>query len=283
VPLLIAALIVGSALLHAFWNALLKRQRDPEGASVALLAVAGASAAAIAVALRGAGPSFPSAAGLGWALAAGLCEGGYFVTLALAFRAAPFGMVYAIARGGSLALVWPVSVLLLGEGVTPLAVGGALGVAAGLALLGLERLGDLSGRGVAWAAACAACIAGYHLSYKAALATSAAPPAIFATGICVALPVALARLGPGGWRRAVAALRDGPVGVTAAGLLCTASFLAFLVALARGGAGAALTLRNSSVVFALALAWLMGERPGRRQVAGTLGVALGAVLIGWPR
>jgi drug/metabolite transporter (DMT)-like permease len=71
--------------------------------------------------------------------------------------------------------------------------------------------------------------------------------------------------------------------IGAAGVLCTVSFLVFLSALARGGAGAAVTLRNTSVVFALLLAWALGERPGRRQITGTVAVALGAVLLGWPR
>jgi drug/metabolite transporter (DMT)-like permease len=70
--------------------------------------------------------------------------------------------------------------------------------------------------------------------------------------------------------------------VMGAGVLCAASFLLFLVALARGGAGAAVTLRNTSVLFALLLAWMMGERPGRWQVAGILGVAAGAMILGWP-
>jgi hypothetical protein len=35
-------------------------------------------------------------------------------------------------------------------------------------------------------------------------------------------------------------------------------------------------------IFALLLAWSIGEHPGRRQITGTAGVALGSVLLGWP-
>jgi drug/metabolite transporter (DMT)-like permease len=126
-------------------------------------------------------------------------------------------------------------------------------------------------RGVTWAIVCAGFIAGDHLCYTCALSTGAKPSAVFASGLVVALPASVASLGWSGW--AAAALRASPAVVAVAGLLCTASLLAFLSALALGGAGAAVTLRNTSVLFALLLAWGIGERPGRRQVAGTVGVA----------
>jgi drug/metabolite transporter (DMT)-like permease len=279
-PPLVVTLIVASALLHALWNAALKRQHDPEGASVAVLAVA--ALAAFGALPLSAGPAFPGGSGLAWSLAAGLCEGGYFITLGLAFRAAPLGIVYTVARGGALVAVWPASVLWMGEVLTPrLAIGTGL-LLAGLGLVGLDRRGRASLQGLLWALLCAIFIAGYHLAYKCALETGAAPVGVFATALAVALPVNVARLGLGELRRPVAALRDSPLLVVAAGLLCTASFLVFLSALARGGAGAAVTLRNTSVLFALLLAWLLGERPGRPQVVGTVSVALGAVVMGWP-
>jgi drug/metabolite transporter (DMT)-like permease len=68
----------------------------------------------------------------------------------------------------------------------------------------------------------------------------------------------------------------------ATGTLCTLSFALLLTALARGGAGAVLTLRNTSIAFALVLAVLQGERPGRRQSFGAVLVMAGAMLLGWP-
>jgi drug/metabolite transporter (DMT)-like permease len=277
---LVAALIVASAFLHALWNAALKRQRDPEAASVAMLAIA--TVVAIAARALASGPAFAGASGVAWALAAGVCEGGYFVTLALAFREAPLGVVYTIARGGALAAVWPISALWLGEVVTARSALGAAALVLGLGLVGLDRGGGAAPRGVFWASLCAAFIAAYHLFYKCSLAAGAAPSAVMAVSLAVALPLSLVRLGMGGPGRALAALRASPVALGAAGFLCTASFLVFLYALARGGAGAAATLRNTSVVFALVLAWAIGERPGRPQIVGTVVVALGAVLIGWP-
>jgi drug/metabolite transporter (DMT)-like permease len=276
----VVALVVVSALLHALWNAALKRQPDPEGAAVAILAVAGVAAWLAWPLASGAGLPGPDA--IGWSLAAGLCEGGYFVTLALALRAAPLGVVYTVSRGGALAVVWPVSALWLGEAVGARSAAAAAVLLLGLVLVTGDRRDGTSARGVLWATICAGFIAGYHLFYKAALVTGAAPAAVFAIALAVALPVNLARQGRSGPARARAAMLASPLVVVAAGLVCTASFLAFLAALASGGAGASFTLRNSSIVFALLLAWLMGERPGRRELAGALAVAAGAVALGWP-
>ena len=278
-PLLVV-LIVGSALLHALWNAALKLQRDPEGASTSILAIA-AVVSGVATLVAG-GTPFPRPAGLAWALAAGVCESGYFVALALAFRDAPLGVVYSIARGAALVAVWPVSVLWLNEAVSARSVAGAAVVTAGLVLVGFDRGKHTALRGVLWALACALFIAGYHLSFKRALTTGAAPAAAFTGALAVALPVSVARLGRQWRARSRAALAANPWVVVATGVLCAASFLLFLLALSRGGAGAAVTLRNTSVLFALLLAWMMGERPGRWQVAGILCVAVGAAVLGWP-
>jgi uncharacterized membrane protein len=63
------------------------------------------------------------------------------------------------------------------------------------------------------------------------------------------------------------------------GLMCGGSFLILMEALARGGAGYVLTLRNTSVLFAVAMAWWIGERPRRAEVAGAALVAAGATLL----
>lgn len=277
---LFVALVIASAFLHALWNALLKRQPDPEGAAIAILVVA--VGVAWAAAPLAASAALPGATGMGWSMAAGLCEGGYFVTLALALRSAPLGIVYTVSRGGALAAVWPVSALWLGEAISGRGVTGTAVVCLGLALVAGDRRGRASASGVLWAVACAGFIAGYTLFYKAALAAGAAPTVVFAIALAVALPVNLFRLGRGGVVRLRSAFSVSPLVVGVAGVVCSASFLIFLAALARGGAGAAITLRNSSIVFALVLAWLMGERPGRRQLAGTAAVVAGVVVLGWP-
>ena len=81
------------------------------------------------------------------------------------------------------------------------------------------------------------------------------------------------------WRESVAALRRSPWVLCAGGATCAASFLVFLEALSASGAGAVLTLRNTSVLFAQALAVWSGERADRRVLGGAALVVGGAVLI----
>jgi drug/metabolite transporter (DMT)-like permease len=281
VPSLTALLLVlTSALLHALWNACIKNEPEAEPATTAILVVAtGAAWAAWPLAPA---PSFAGRVGLLWAVGAGLCEGGYFVTLGRALQRAPLGVAYTVARGGAILAVWPLSALLLAEPVTLPGVTGAAVLAIGLALVGLERLPATGPAGLAWSGLCALFIAGYHLCYKCALTAGAEPTALFAVALSVAVPINLASLGRGGTGRMLAVLRRRPLVLAGAGIVCTASFLAFLGALAQGGAGAVLTLRNTSVVFALLLALTLGERPGLRRWLGAALVAAGAGLLGWP-
>jgi multidrug transporter EmrE-like cation transporter len=118
------ALLLASAFLHAVWNALLKREDQPQVAVAGVLSVA-LGMAAIA-AFFSPGHAFPNAASFSWALGAGIFEGLYFVTLAAALARVDYGIAYAIARGGAMVVVWPVSVAFLAE---PLRPTGALGVA----------------------------------------------------------------------------------------------------------------------------------------------------------
>jgi drug/metabolite transporter (DMT)-like permease len=271
--------LVTSAFLHALWNALLKRERQPQVAVAGVLAVA--LLLATVAALVSAGPSFGTRAALGWAFGAGAFEGIYFPTLAAALVRADYGIVYTVARGGAMLLVWPLAALLLREPVTAAGVLGACLVGVGLALTtGHPARRSTSRSGLAYAAVCAASVAGYHLCYGRALSAGARPTPLFAVSMATALPLVLVSLrgrltAPGVQLSAGSTLRW-----AVSGVLCTASFLLFLSGLEAAGAGVALTLRNTSIVFAQGLALALGERPTRLQVVGAFLVAAGAALFG---
>ncbi len=276
-PLASVALLV-SAFLHASWNALLKREPHPEVAVAGVLG--GALLVAAAAALLPAPPAFARPEALGWALGAGVLEGVYFVTLAAALARAGYAVVYTIARGGAMIIVWPAGAFLLGEPATARGAAGAGLLAAGLVLVAGPSRGRGARAGLLFAVACAASIAGYHLCYDRALEAGARPVPLCAVSLGVALPLVLASLRA----RGLLAASPRPDARTAlrwagAGALCTGSFLLFLAGLAASGAAVALTLRNTSVVFAHLLALAIGERPGRWQVAGAALVMLGAALV----
>jgi uncharacterized membrane protein len=282
----IVALVLVSAFLHAAWNALLRLERDKDRALVA--AVGAATALALAVAgLRwalGEAP-FAGAAAVGWSLAAGVLEVAYFASLARALESGPLGPVYTISRGGAVVLVWPLSLAAFGEAVTAPSLAGSAVVLAGLTLssAGMPAVAGRRARGgaLAWAVACACAIAGYHLAYKAALGAGGGPSAVFAVSLSAATALNVARLGAEGRRSAAAIARTRAPRVLLMGAVCGGSFLILMEALAGGGAGFVLTLRNTSVLFATGLAWAIGDSPPRAQLAGAVLVAAGAVLMAW--
>ena len=283
---MIVLLVVLSAFLHAAWNALLRIEPDKDRALVAAVGAATVLAIGIAAVRWGLGEApFATAASLGWALAAGVLEVAYFTSLARALEAGPLGPVYTISRGGAVLLVWPLSIAVFGEVVTVPALAGSAIVFLGLALssAGLPRRDATSARrgALAWAIACAVSIAGYHLAYKASLGEGGSPSAVFAVALFVATAINAARLGGEGRRIAAAIVRTRTARVCLMGLICGGSFLILMEALDAGGAGFVLTLRNTSVLFAIALAWAVGDRPRRPQVAGAILVAAGAVLMAW--
>ncbi len=276
-----ALLVIASALVHALWNAILKRTRSPEDAVIGMMVICASTAAALALAFR---TALPGAVALGWCLASGALEAIYFVTLARALARAPLGPVYTTVRGGALVVVWPVSIALLGERPTLAIGGGTLLVVVGLVATGFAETPRAAGdepllRRLGWAFVCALFVGGYQIMYKLALAAGGTPLAVNAISLSSACLANLAVLGRRRAGRAASAARAEPVRVVVAGVLGAVGFVVFLVAMQRAGAGAAVTLRNTSILFAQVLAVAMGERPKRLGVAGAVLVTLGAVLL----
>jgi len=282
---LIVALVLLSALLHATWNALLRVEADKDRILVAAVSVATLLAAGVGGVRWALGElPFTTTTSLAWALAAGVLEWLYFVSLAKALDRGALGPVYTISRGGAILLVWPISIAAFAEPLTIASTLGSAVVFAGLALAS-SRSGDArrtSRDALAWAIACAVSIAGYHLAYKAALGAGGSASAVFAVALAVATAINLLRLGGDG-RSVVAQLfRTRLPRIAVMGIVCGGSFLILMEALAAGGAGFVLTLRNTSVLFATGLAFAIGERPRRVEIVGAAFVAAGAILMAWP-
>jgi uncharacterized membrane protein len=276
-------LVLVSAFLHAGWNALLRLERDKDRSLVAAVVIATLIAAIVAVIRCGVTGDmpFPTPASAIWSLVAGLFEWVYFASLARALSLGTLGTVYTVSRGGSIVLVWPLSIALFGEAVTGAGAIGSLVVVGGLGLCGLGDGDNRADRpaGLAWAGGCAMSIAAYHLAYKAALSAGGNPSAVFATALTLATAINLVRLGRAGRTIVVELLRTRTARIIVMGTICSGSFLILLEALASGGAGFVLTLRNSSVLFAAILAWAIGDRPGPAQLVGAGLVAAGAVVM----
>lgn len=274
-----------SALLHALWNALLRLEKDKDRALVAAVSVATLLAVLVA-GIRWALGSvpFPTVDSAAWTVAAGVLEWMYFASLAKALDRGPLGAVYTVSRGGAILVVWPVSIAFFSEQLTLMSAIGSGVVFVGLALAGVGTGSTRAARSaaLAWATACAVSIAGYHLAYKAALGAGGSASAVFAVALAVASAINVVRLDAEGRRIVGELVRTRLPRIVLMGVICGGSFLILMEALAAGGAGYVLTLRNTSVLFAVMLAFLIGERPRRPEIAGAAFVAAGAVLMAWP-
>ncbi|MDR3682808.1 MAG: DMT family transporter [Geothrix sp.] len=271
-------LAFASAIIHALWNVMLKRTRDLDSASAGVFAVSMLLTAAAIPFIPG--RAFAGTQAVLWGLAAGVCEGSYFVGLVRTLERAPLGWSYSWMRGSAIALLWPVSMLFMAEPFRWAALGCVTAVCTGLALLGSSS-GPRSRGALSWALLTGVCIAGYILFYKLSLARGAHPLALYSLSMAVGLPIqTLVRIR----RRGFAAFRvfpEEPGLVLVAGFLCALGFSLFLVALSRTGAAAVTTVRNSSVAFAVIFSLALGERPGARQWAGVALVTLGAMGLSW--
>jgi len=270
VPLFAFVLVVASAALHAGWNLLLARSRDVAAATtVALVLSVLAFAPLAAVTWRVEIGAIP------WIVASAALEILYFSFLTTAYGRSDLSLVYPIARGSA-----PVLVLLLAAltGVV-LGVWQAVGVVlVGFGVLLVRGLGTgVDTRGAVLALAIGATIAGYTLVDKEGIG-HASPIAYFEL---VLLPVAIAAVV---WQVSLGrrtSLRAEVSAATATAAVC--AFIAYalvLGALARAPAPAVAAVRETSILFAIALgALVLSEPVGRSRVIGAALIVGGVALV----
>jgi drug/metabolite transporter (DMT)-like permease len=264
------ALALGAAALHATWNALLAGARDVRAATAVALAVGAVLFTPLAVATwdveRQAIP---------WIVASAALELVYFLLLTAAYGRSDLSLVYPIARGTA-----PILVLV---GAT--AAGATLGAAqaAGVVLVGVGVLilrgirGTVDSRGVLLSLAIGATIAGYTLVDNEGIEHAAAVPYL----VLVLAPVALAtfavQLANGGLESVRGEL--GPAAI-AAGVLSFAAYVLALAALELAPAASVAAVRETSILFAVALgALVLRERVTPSRIAGACLVVTGVALV----
>ena len=272
-PLDAFVLALGSAFLHALWNLILGRERDPEAATAIALVAAVVLFAPVAVWRFDA-----DAAVWPYIAVTSMLQLAYFGALATAYRHADVSVVYPIARGLAPVLVLLVGVSLLGAGAS---AGQAVGVClVGLGVVLVRGLGGAHGRsaGAAWGVAVASCIAAYTLVDKHGI-EHASPIVYLELGM---IPAAVGYVGfllvtEHGSARVRAAAHPLPA---LAGLLSFVAYALVLAALSRASAASVASVRETSVLIAAFLAApLAGERVGPGRLAGAALVVAGVALI----
>jgi drug/metabolite transporter (DMT)-like permease len=271
-PVTAFALALGSAFLHALWNLLLARERDPEAATaIAICASVVAFAPVAAVVWDVDSRVWPFVA------VTSLLQLVYFALLASAYRRAELSFVYPVARGLAPVLVLLVGVVALGTGATTAQATGVCLVGIGILLVrGFGGQRDVAGGALALTIAIT--IAAYTLVDKNGiqyanpivyLELGMAPTALGALLLVVALPSGGARLR--------AAARPTPA---VAGVVSFGAYVLVLAALARAPAASVAAVRETSVLIAAALAApILGERVGPGRLSGAAFVVAGIALL----
>jgi drug/metabolite transporter (DMT)-like permease len=269
----IAALVLLAALLHASWNALLKRGGDGFW-SMTVMGIATAIACAIAACVL----PLPAAASWPFIAASALLHVGYNAFLIRAYRHGDFGSAYPIARGSSPLLVALGAALVAGE--TP-----GLATAIGIALVsgGIISLAFRGGRlvesGIFYALGTGVCIAAYTVTDGIGGRLSGHAIA-YTVWMCLlwgasAWPLYAMLRGGNLWRGAT------PTSLAAAGgIVSVVAYGIVIFAMTHAPMGSVSALRETSVLFAVLLARLMfGEKLTARRLVAALVIVAGAICL----
>ena len=268
VSALLLALV--AAALHATWNLLIARARDPEAATaVALVAAAIAFAPIAALTWDVDADAWP------YIVASATLELAYFALLAAAYRRSELGLVYPLARGLAPVFVLVAAAVVLG---TDPAFGEVVGVATitvGVFLVrGIGRSADR--RGTLLAAVIAGCIAAYTLVDKEGMQHAAPLPYL---ELVLAGPALVYAAGLASARGRPAVRAELGLPAIAAGLAMFGAYAFVLAALDRAAAAPVAAVRETSVVIATVLAArVLHERVTPARLAGSI-VVVGGVAV----
>ncbi|GAA3622016.1 EamA family transporter [Microlunatus ginsengisoli] len=256
----VVGLVLVAAALHAGWNAVAKNIPDRLAASM-LIGLSYLLGGAIGLALL----PLPATGSWPYLAASAVLQTVYLILLTAAYRHGDFSQLYPLIRGLAVVQVSLVSVVVLGERLSPIQLVGVSVVAGALIALTFVGPAPQSGsrRGVGLAVLTAVCIAGYTLVDGQGVRQSGAPlgyaAALFAVqGItlpiaCVLLATNSRRLG----RELRSHWRLGLLGGTM-------SLIAYaIVVWAQNQAPLALVsaLRETSVLLAGVIGWLFFREP----------------------
>jgi len=267
-------LALGSAVLHAGWNLLVKTSDERFLTAWGQFLVGGVIMLPV-LAFTG----LPDADTVPFLVASSLVHVIYVAALVRAYHHADFSFAYPLARGGGALLAAIGGVAFLSDELSSLSWLAIGIVVVGLASLVRPHVGLLA---IGWALLTALTI-GVYTTLDAAGArrtgSGFAYGIVLVTGAGVAITVVGVALGRGGefvrylrtaeWRR-----------VVAGGVASVIAYSMVLAAVRLAPVGYVASLRESSVVLGAAAGWLLlHERLGRLRVVSSLVVAAGLVLL----
>jgi drug/metabolite transporter (DMT)-like permease len=272
VSLTVFAALLVAAMLHAAWNALVRRDSDQDAATTAV-AVGGAAVSIVLL------PFLPgmSLSAVPYVVTSGMTHLAYFALVARAYRHGELSIAYPIMRGVA-PLIVTVAAIVFVEPATGEVLLGVVIVTAGIVLLGADGLRRRHAIGSALANAFV--IAGYTLVDGLGARVSGTPETyvawILVAGGAITVAARVQRRG----RVVLTSLTTRIPLVLASGAMTYAAYGIALWAMTVAPIGAVAAVRESSVLFATAIAAVaLRERFGAmRWVAAAL-VLAGLVLV----
>jgi drug/metabolite transporter (DMT)-like permease len=269
--------VLGAALLHASWNAIIKAGRDPL-LDTALVALAGTVIALPLTLLV----EPPARASWPYILATVVVHIGYYVAIAAAYRLGDLSHSYPIMRGLAPLLVALVSGFWVGEQLSRGAWAGVLLISGGvlsLAFAGGSKRKD-KGAATLWALGSAAIIAVYTLIDAAGVRASGGTERyVVWLFVFLGLPFGLAVLAMKRGALVAHARRYWWRGALGA-VLSGSSYGIALWAMMRAPVAIVAALRETSVIFAALIgAWLLKEGHLGPRIAGAAIVLAGLIAL----
>jgi len=238
--------------MHAAWNAIIKDRGD-RFFSISTLGVAQGLISLALIPFVG----VPERATWMWIFASAALHTGYKLFLIRAYTAGDLGQVYPLARGSAPLLSSLIALLFLHETLGPFVWGGVVTLCAGIALMSFKGGGGgaLDLKAAFWALGTSLFITGYTIvdAVGARGAHSAATYVVWMfvfDGLAIALVYAAVRRG-----RVAAVARELPFGAMTA-LLSLGAYWIIIWAMTKAPIGAVAALRESSILFALAISVL---------------------------
>ena len=269
--------VLGAAVMHASWNAIVKVGLD-RFSSILLLSIAQGGLALCLLPFF----AFPLAAAWPWLIASSLLHVGYKLFLIRAYQHGDLSQVYPLARGSAPLIVAIVGGVFLGEAMTAGKTAAVVAIAIGVIVMSRDGgvLGRLPTKALLYALGTACFTAAYTLvdGVGARIAATASGYTLWMFAIdatCMA-SIAVATRGKHVIRALAPAWRSGCI----AGGLSLGSYWIAIWAFTLAPLAMVAALRETSVLFAMLIGvFLLGERAGLWRWVAALLIVCGVVLM----
>ena len=270
----VVILVLGSAILHATWNAMLRSGADRFRSMVVMSAVSASVAIPLAWLL-----DTPRSASWPYIGLSAALQISYWLFLVRAYRDGDLGQVYPIARGSSPMLVTVGAAIFAGEKLAPVAFAGVVMVSAGIIAMAFGRHRPDT-KSMLAALATGLFIAVYTVSDGIGSRLSGHPQSYAAWLFLVqGVPMYLIYMMTRG-RLAIAPFDRETLKAAGSGILSLLGYGIVIWALARSPMGQVSALRETSILFAVLMGRIfLGEKLSAGRIVAGATIAVGAIVL----